>query len=60
MGFFKNALTTTLEVADKFAERQNKINELTNILMQKTNGVDVDQARKIAAVLTDQAEITWK
>ena len=60
MGFFKNALNTSLEVAGAVAERQNKVNEMTNILMQKTNGVDVDQAKKIAAVLVDQAEVTWK
>lgn len=60
MGKFKNALSFAGEVASKYADQQHEVNELANKLVNKTYGVDYDQAKKIAQVLITQAEVTWK
>ena len=60
MSRFTSALKTLVEIGGAMAEQQQKVNEMTNLLMQKTNGVNLDQAKKIAEVLVTQAEVTWK
>lgn len=56
----KNALSFMAEVGNAYVDRDKKVSELASTLVNKTYGVDYDQAKKIAAVLIDQAEITWK
>lgn len=60
MGKFKSAMRTFGQVVDAMYERDQKVKELTQKLLNKTYGVDYDQAEKIARVLLDHAEITWK
>jgi hypothetical protein len=59
-GKFKNAMKTAGRVLDAYAERDKKVKDLAKTLQFYTYGVDYDQARKIAEVLIDRAEITWK
>ena len=60
MGKIKNAAKTLGEIADAWADNNRKVEDMTDLLMKRTYGVERDQDRKIAAVLVHQAEITWK
>jgi hypothetical protein len=60
MGKIKSALSTAGKVLDAYADRSLKVNDMTNEIMRRCYDVDADQARKVAAVLVDRAEVTWK
>lgn len=60
MGKIKNAFDFAGKVLDAKMENDKKVRELTQKLLNKTYGVEYDQAEKIARVLVTQAEITWK
>lgn len=60
MDRIKNGLKTLGKMADAYAERNQKIDNMSRELMRRAHGVDPVEARKIAAVLVDRAEVTWK
>jgi hypothetical protein len=60
MSKFKNAMKTIGEVADAMVKNQKKVEDMTNILMQKTYGLELEQAKKVAHILVTQADVTWK
>lgn len=60
MGKIKNAFSLMADVAVAYGEREDKIRELTKILMTKTRDADYESVYKVATVLVDQAEINWK
>jgi len=60
MGKIKNALKTLGEVADAYATRSNKIEDMTREIMRRGYGLDPIETKKIATILIDHAEITWK
>lgn len=60
MNKFKSAMKIVGKVLDTAIEDQKKINDMTDILMQKSWGVEREQAKKIARVLIQEADVTWK
>jgi len=60
MGKLMNALEAVGKVASALGERNMEIDEMTRELMKRSYGVDPIEARKIATVLVDRAEVTWK
>lgn len=60
MGKFKNAMKTLGEVADAYGERNKQIEDMTRELVRRGYDVDPIEAKKIARVLVDSAEVTWK
>jgi hypothetical protein len=59
-GKFKNAMRIAGKTMDAMYDRNRKIDEMNRELMRRAYGVDPVEARKIAAVLVDRAEVTWK
>jgi hypothetical protein len=55
-----NALKTLGEVGHALNVRSQKVDRMTTELIRRGYGIDLTQARKIAAILVDQAEVTWK
>lgn len=60
MGKIKNAVNILAKAADSYVERNQKIDAMQRELMRRAYDVDAVEARKIAAVLVDRAEVTWK
>lgn len=60
MSKFKNAMKTLGQVASAYADRNAQIEEMTRELSRRSYDVDPVELRKIAAVLVDRAEVTWK
>lgn len=59
-GKFREAMKTLGEVADAYAKRSQKVEEMTRQIMRRGYGIDPIEAKKIAAILVDHAEVTWK
>ena len=54
------ALTTTASVISAVAENNREIEEMANVLMQKTPGLELTQAKLVARTLVNKAEdIKW-
>lgn len=60
MGKIKSALSTAGKVLDTMADRKEKVDQMTHDILRRTNDVDPAEARKIATMLVDRAEVTWK
>jgi hypothetical protein len=56
-----SALNATGEVILAVSEYNRKVEEMANLLMQKTPGLELTQAKLVAKTLVDKAEeINWK
>jgi hypothetical protein len=60
MGRFKETAKTIGKVADALIQRNQKIDEMSRELTRRGYGLDPVEARKVAKVLVDRAEVTWK
>lgn len=60
MGKFKTAMNFLGEMAEASYERNQKIDEMTRELMRRGYDLDAIEVRKIARVLVNHAEVTWK
>lgn len=61
MGKFMNALSTAGKAIEAYADYNQEVRTLTNELMRRTYGLDLDQAEKVARTLINEAnEVTWK
>lgn len=60
MSKFKNAMSTLGKVADRMIDRSQEIDKMTNELMRRGYGIELASAKKIATILIDQADVTWK
>lgn len=60
MGALKDIAKAVGNVMDKTYERNQKIDEMTRQIVKRGYGLDPIEAKKVAAILVDQAEVTWK
>lgn len=59
-GRFKSALSFIGEMAEATYDHNQKIDEMTRELMRHGYNLDVVEVRKIARVLVNHADVTWK
>jgi uncharacterized protein len=60
MSKIKNGFRILGEIASAYGEHQMKVDTMTNDIMSRTYNVDPAEARKIAEMLVNRAEVTWK
>lgn len=60
MGKIKSALSFTGNVLAAMGEREMQVKNMTQQIVNRAHGVDLVEAEKIARILVDQAEVTWK
>lgn len=60
MGRFKTAMKVLGEISDAHYVQQKKVDDMTRELSRRCYGADPIEVRKIATVLVNHAEVTWK
>jgi hypothetical protein len=56
----KRVATAIGTAAVAYADYNHEVNQMTNELMQRTPGLDLDAAKQVARTLVNRAEVTWK
>jgi hypothetical protein len=60
MGKFKETAKIIGKTADALIARNQKIDKMSRELTRRGYGLDPVETRKIAKILVDRADVTWK